>query len=116
MVLDMFGRLGRGVTGPVPIACSLGSGEAVTRAGEWREVMAEAHERRDVDGGVVAVFPMELAARVADLTVAEHRCCPFFEFTLRLGGDELRWEVHAPPEAEPMLTGLFACDAGRGES
>lgn len=97
----------------LPVACSLPAGDAAARVADWHGVLARARERCDVECGVIALFSIELAGRLAELVVAEQRCCPFFGFGLQLRGDEVRLEVRAPREAEPMLADIFGFRSGR---
>lgn len=91
---------------PVPIACSLTSGDQAKRIQQWQRLLAGA-ARESIDGRLLVRLPAELAGPVADLAAAEQRCCAFFAFTLRLVGGTLELEVRAPTEAAPMLAEVF---------
>lgn len=90
-----------------PIACTLSATDQAGRAGEWRRLLSQAGTGEQAGGGLVFRFPARLAGRVAELAAAEQECCPFFEFTLLLAAGELRFEVHAPEAAAPLLADLF---------
>ncbi|WP_062213588.1 MerR family transcriptional regulator [Streptomyces sp. NBRC 109706] len=90
----------------VPVACSLTGAEAKDRARRWRDLLAGA-EREPIEGGLRLLLPAGAAGDLATLAAAEQRCCPFFDFLLRLDGPKLRLEVTAPAEAEEQLAALF---------
>ena len=52
-------------------------------------------------------MPAHRAAVIADLAVAEQRCCQFFDFRLHLDGPVLHVEVRAPADAADLLAALF---------
>jgi MerR family transcriptional regulator, copper efflux regulator len=100
----------------VPIACTLGAGEMSTRQDEWTALLAYQEElRRGViarraldDGGVRLEFgPGSDVVEIARLAAAEQSCCQFLGFALLVDLRGIALEVHAPPEAEPVLTALF---------
>jgi hypothetical protein len=100
----------------VPIACTLGAGEMATRIDEWNALLAgKAHLLRGVlarraldDGGLRLEFgPDTDVTEIARLAAAEQGCCRFFDFALMIDGRGIALEVHAPPDAQPVLTALF---------
>lgn len=52
-------------------------------------------------------LPTDRAAQLTALAAEEHRCCPFFDFRLRLDGHLLHLEVRAPADGAGLLTELF---------
>lgn len=89
-----------------PVACSLTDGGAGERTGAWRRAVDGA-VRTEIPDGLWLSLPAERAGAVAELAVAEQRCCPFFDFRLHLDGDSLHLEVRAPAEGAPLLAELF---------
>ena len=92
------------------IACGLSGCDQAERVAQWHRLLTGVR-RESAEGGLRFYLPVELAAEVAQLAVAEHRCCPFFEFALRLAGGGLELQVHAPAEAAPLITGASAVSA-----
>ena len=92
-----------------PIACTLEAADVPDRVEAWKELLAEATGREEIDGGVQVRFRPgpDLAARVASLAAAEQTCCSFFDFRLRIGSDALELEVRAPADAAPVVAALF---------
>ena len=91
----------------VPVACSLTGDGMRERIAQWQDVLdGAAHV--EIPGGVRLTVPVERAAAVADLAVAEQRCCPFFDFRLRLDGPNLHLEVRAPEAGGGLLGDLLA--------
>jgi MerR family copper efflux transcriptional regulator len=89
------------------IACSLTGGEQADRTEQWRRLLTTAIRSEPVSGGIRFVLPVEMSAQIAALAVAEQRCCPFFEFTLRLADGRLAFDVRAPTEAAALVADLF---------
>lgn len=91
------------------IVCTLDTAEVGDRVADWRAVLAQAVGRTPLDGGIHLAFPPDaaIAAEVARLAAAEHACCAFFDFTIRLTASGTALEVHAPAEAQPLLDDLF---------
>ena len=98
------------------IACTLGPGETATRLDEWNALLAgEQHLLHGVvarqpldDGGLRLEFgPDTDVTEIARLAAAEQGCCRFFGFALVVDDRGIALEVHAPPDAQPVLTALF---------
>jgi len=90
----------------IPIACTLTATGQAVRVDQWRALLHGA-AREPVDGGVRISLDAELAGQVAALAAAEQQCCAFFDFTLRLTGGRLWFEVRAPADAAPLHAELF---------
>lgn len=96
--------------GPVPIACSLPDDTAMAgRLGEWAAALAGAVGREPLDGGGVriALGPGVDLATLAVLVEAEHRCCPFFAFTITVDGRGVALEIRAPVGADDAVVALI---------
>lgn len=101
--------------GGVPIACTLGAGEMATRLDEWSALLADKRDllqgvsaRRALDDGLRLEFgPNTDVAEIARLAAAEQGCCRFFDFAVVIDGRGTALEVHAPADAQPVLTALF---------
>ena len=90
-----------------PVACSLPSvGDREARTAQWNALFEGTPRTRIADGVRLAV-PVERAAELARLIVAEQACCPFFGFRLEFDGPLLLLEVRAPAEGAEILAGLF---------
>ena len=92
----------------VPIACTLGAGEMSGRLAEWNALLQTVTARHCLDDGVRLEFrPDTDVAQIARLAAAERSCCRFFDFAVTIDGRGIALEVHAPPDGQPVLTGLF---------
>jgi hypothetical protein len=90
----------------IPVACGLDEQAAVTRLEEWRALLAGPTVTRQ------RVSPTELALglsegpaqleKVVRLAQSEKACCPFFDFTLRIG-EALVLTISVPEEAATLL-------------
>lgn len=90
------------------IACLLNPELVRERVDEWRRLTEQATEQRTVPAGIQLLLPNpDLAPAVAELVRAEHECCPFFDFTIRLDHRGLTLEVTAPPEARLLVDELL---------
>jgi DNA-binding transcriptional MerR regulator len=99
-----------GGPGPVPpIACTLDAGQLGGRLSDWQAVLRRARSRGPIPGGVAITFDhdVEVTAELARLAAAEHACCTFFDFTLAVTGEGVRFEVRAPEAARDVVTAVF---------
>jgi len=91
-----------------PIACTLGAGEMSTRLDEWHLLLQDVTARHRIDGGVRLDFRSDAnVAEIARLSAAEQSCCGFFDFALVIDSRGVALDVHAPPDGQAVLTGLF---------
>jgi hypothetical protein len=94
----------------VPIACQLDRTDARRQFGEWQRLM----ERPTVTVRRASATELELGlaegpeglADVVDLARREKACCPFFDFTLRIGADTVTLVLSVPDEAIAVLDGF----------
>ena len=101
--------------GEVPIACTLGAGEMAARRDEWNALLADKQghlqgltARRPLDDGLRLEFsPNTDVTEIARLAAAEQGCCRFFDFALMIDDGGIALEIHAPADAQPVLTALF---------
>jgi MerR family transcriptional regulator, copper efflux regulator len=97
-----------GTAGEATIACTLGAGEMSTRLDDWNALLDGVTARHRLDGGLRLEFgPGTDATEIARLAAAERDCCRFFDFALVIDRRGVALEVHAPPDGQPVLTGLF---------
>ncbi|WP_258566105.1 MerR family DNA-binding protein [Streptomyces parvulus] len=89
-----------------PVACSLTDDGLQERTAQWREAVDGA-VRTSVADGLRLTLPVDRAARVAELAVAEQQCCQFFDFRFHLDGPRLHLEVRAPAGGAELLADLF---------
>ena len=90
----------------VPAAgCCLPADAQARQLGEWRDLLAHARQRAEVDGGVRVWLPVSVAAQAAALAAAEVQCCPFFAFTLQLAEGEALLEARGPADRLSALLG-----------
>jgi MerR family transcriptional regulator, copper efflux regulator len=99
-----------------PIAYTLSAGEMSTRLDEWTALLADnQHLLQGVtarhaldDGGLRLEFrPNTEVTEIARLAAAEQSCCRFFSFAVVIDNRGTALEVHAPPDARPVLVALF---------
>jgi MerR family transcriptional regulator, copper efflux regulator len=96
----------------VPIACTLDSGAIGQRLNDWRRVCDHIEHREPIDNGVRLVLaPAVPIEALAQLMVAEHDCCRFFEFALVVDGRGVALEVRAPADAQPLVDSIFGVPA-----
>ncbi len=88
-----------------PIACTLTSPELRSRQAETAELARRSLRSRD-EG--LLVFDLDAEAALREVIAAEARCCAFLSFDLRRTGDSLELRIDGPPEAAPIIAGLFA--------
>ena len=94
-----------------PIACGLSRDEYAARTGRTAElVRTSLRSREPLAGGQRMTFAGgdETERELRALIAAEALCCPFLHFDLRRQGDDLRVDVTAPDEAQPLIAELFA--------
>jgi MerR family transcriptional regulator, copper efflux regulator len=92
----------------VPIACTLGAGEMSNRLDEWNTLLQGVTARHRIDGGLRLELRTDTdVTEIARLAAAEQSCCRFFDFALVIDGRGIALDVHAPPDGQPVLTGLF---------
>lgn len=99
--------------------CSLDGEGYADRVAQWRDLLGDVVRERLPDGGVTVRLPSERAGRVAELVVAEQRCCPFFAFELTFSGPDVALTAHAPEGAEPLVAALLGTepiDTGIGDT
>jgi MerR family transcriptional regulator, copper efflux regulator len=97
-----------GTAGEAPIACTLGAGETSTRLDDWNALLDGVTARHRLDGGLRLEFdPGTDVTEIARLAAAEQDCCRFFDFALVIDRRGVALEVHAPPDGQSVLTGLF---------
>ncbi|MDN5749574.1 MAG: MerR family transcriptional regulator [Pseudonocardia sp.] len=89
------------------VACSLDGDAYTDRVEQWRTLLADAVREPMPDGGVSVRLPAARAGRLAELVVAEQRCCPFITFELTFSGTHIALTAHAPEGAEPLVAVLF---------
>ena len=94
----------------VPIDCTLSPIQAADRTAAWVDLLSRASSRQATPNGVRLGLPAdpELVARAAGLSVQETDCCAFFSFQVTVTASGVWLDVAAPPDAQPMLDGLFA--------
>jgi hypothetical protein len=98
---------------PIPLACSLPAGELADRRLEFADASAKILSREPTERGLLLRFrdAPGFQQQLADLIRRERECCPFFEFRMEAADEQILLEVGAPPEARPLVEGLFSMDA-----
>jgi hypothetical protein len=68
----------------IAIACSLSNEELRQRGAEFGHLFADAEDVAELPNGYALKFPNRDSwiNRVAEMIIAERKCCPFFGFTL----------------------------------
>lgn len=96
--------------GPV-IACSLDGDGYADQIAQWRDLLGVAVRESLPDGGVTVRLPADRAGQVAELVVAEQRCCPFLAFELIFSGAQIALTARAAEGAEPLVAALWGTSA-----
>jgi hypothetical protein len=93
----------------LPMECTLDPGAMRGRISDWQALLARGTSRSPIPGGSAITFDIdpELLAGLARLVADEHACCSFFDFTISVTEDGVRFEVRAPEEAHDMLATVF---------
>jgi len=93
-----------------PDSCTLPTAEQPFRMAEFEDLFAVAQVHRVTPERLRLLLPADpgIASRAADLAVRENACCSFFEFTLRVGGGTLEFEVAVPPQQVGLLDAIQA--------
>lgn len=99
-------------TAELPIACDLGPAELATRRDQLLSgLLARAGAREPIAGGFRWRFePADgLVQEIAAIVDAEHRCCRFLRFVLRVepGDGPIGLEVTGPDETAEFLSALL---------
>jgi hypothetical protein len=75
---------------------------------EWNALLQDVVDRHGLDDGLRLEFqPGTDVTEIARLAAAEQTCCRFFDFTLTIDSRGIALEVHAPPDGQTVLAGLF---------
>ena len=78
------------------------------RVRRWQGALTAVRARTAVPGGVRLRFEDARPLReLGPLAVAEHECCPFFDFVISLDHDGLVMEVTGPELAQPLVHAVF---------
>lgn len=98
------------------VACTLGTGGAAARMGEWLSLRETSGlEVEEIDGGLRLWLEARAGCAAADLARRESQCCAFLDFHLAAEGGRLHLDVTSPvPEAGVVIRALVGDDAGRG--
>jgi hypothetical protein len=93
---------------PIPLACSLTAEDQAERQLEFATLAESVVAGERTEDGARFHFRRApgFAERLTDLTRRENQCCPFFDFRIKIVGDEILLEVGAPPEARPIVERL----------
>ena len=85
------------------VACSLSDTERRERLEDWRR-LRDRSLIQPIRGGVRLVFqPDHSMFAVADLAQREAECCPFYDFTLSVIGEERTLDITAGPGREAAV-------------
>lgn len=92
-----------------PVACTLEPSAVPRRVSDWQRLLDHATERTPIPGGTAVGFPLDptLIAQLVQVAAAEHDCCSFFDFSLRITTDAVHLEVRAPDDAAPVIAAIF---------
>jgi hypothetical protein len=91
-----------------PIACTADlrdHGAVQAQVDRYRAAFEHLVATEPVTGGFAWIFQdgPTLVPLLKDLAENEHRCCRFFEFTLRVGDGRVHWQVTADERAASVL-------------
>jgi hypothetical protein len=102
------------------LACSLSGPELVERIREWGWVASQATGRHVEKGRIVSTYPPDqgLLGQLRKLIAAEAECCPFMQFKVDEGRDQVVVELRVPDdmsEALAVMLGLVTQQSGSRE-
>ncbi|MBA2811524.1 MerR family transcriptional regulator [Streptomyces sp. KM273126] len=89
-----------------PVACSLTYSSLGERTKRWHALLSGS-TAEPIDDGLRLTLPIEHAATLTELAVAEQECCPFYDFRIQLDGSSMHLEVRSPEEGAAILAELF---------
>ncbi|MFN2524847.1 MAG: hypothetical protein ABR505_01060 [Actinomycetota bacterium] len=86
-------------------ACTLAGPELLQRIQEWRKVAARAKSRTMTGNVVMSAYPRDpgLVAELHRLAEAEKECCPFMEFQIDEGPEEVLVRLDVPEGMQHLL-------------
>jgi hypothetical protein len=100
---------------PLPMACSLESGELWERYAELSELGVDTLIDSRSEGTTHRLSfkrSEDLEARLEAIIAAEARCCPFLDLSMTSRDSEVVLLISGPAEAAPVAAGLAAAFAG----
>jgi hypothetical protein len=100
-----------GDTDPIPVACTLETGDIPGRFAEWQQFFRSSVVRTESLATSVRLLldPSEATTLdVVSLAQREKQCCAFFEFTMVIEADQRWLSITVPPEAQETLTTFMA--------
>ena len=105
------------MTNTETLACSLSGPDLVERIREWGHVASHATSRHVEKGRIVSTYPpdQQLLRQLRKLIAAEAECCPFMQFTVEEGPDQVEVELRVPEdmsEALAVMLGLVTQQPG----
>ncbi len=91
------------------LACALSGPDLAERVRDWSEVTSRARRRHVERGRVVSTYPNDdqLLHTLRRLIAAEADCCPFMEFDVKAGRDEVVVELRVPDELSGVVAGML---------
>jgi len=95
----------------VPIACTLTPVEADDRVAEWRALLADGVDERQLDGTVARLRLTpgdDVLLAAVDLAQREKACCGFFSFSIEVDSIDRWLRVEVPADATTVLEDLVA--------
>jgi hypothetical protein len=94
----------------VPIACSLPGAEARAQLTEWSALLADSAVSAEREADTVLTFRLRNDLRGLEDLIAlarrEKACCPFFDFDLAIGADDVLLRISVPIDARDVLDGF----------
>ena len=93
---------------PVPIACTLQSGDFQERVNWIAKLNREALQSHRREGlHLELTYSRAALDRVREMVAREQECCAFLNFHLRSEADSVRLVIEAPEHASDMLDAVF---------
>jgi MerR family copper efflux transcriptional regulator len=97
------------MTNTEALSCSLSGPELVSRIREWGQVASRAISRHVEKGRIVSTYPpdQQLLQQLHRLIAAEAECCPFMQFNVKEGPDQVEVELRVPEDMSEVLAIMF---------
>ncbi len=101
----------KNITSGGDVACTLTDAKLFERKEKLvKEIFSDVTEIQEIDTGFIFNFKYEenFILKLTDYILAENKCCPFFQFDIRLKAkNDVLLKITGPPKAKLMVKTLL---------